>query len=138
MAKYNLSEKKAKNPDYINTLSVELVDKLYEQILLKFVVEKKHHDPSYSAAKMAKEIGTNPRYISAVINLRYHDNFSQLINDFRINEAKYMLTDRHFRNESVEVIARTTGFSNRQSFYAAFFRRLQMTPAEYRSKNTQE
>lgn len=134
MAKYNLTEKKDKKPDYINTLSVQLVDSLYEQILLKLVVDKKYRDPKYSATIMAEEIGSNPRYLSAVVGLRYHDNFSQLINDFRIKEAQYMLTDKHFRKHTIEEIANAVGFANRQSFYAAFYRRHKITPADYREK----
>ena len=36
---------------------------------------------------------------------------------------------------TMEEIALTVGFSNRQSFYAAFYKRLGITPREYRQKN---
>ena len=87
MAKYNITEKKKKEATYISALSTALVEEIYEKILLKFVIEKKYRDPEYTAAKMAEEIGCNARYISAVVHLRYRDNFSQLINEFRIKEA---------------------------------------------------
>lgn len=135
MAKYNLTEKKEKKPVYLGALSIELVDSLYEKILLKFVVEKKYRDPEYSAAKMADELGSNARYISAVVNLRYRDNFSQLINDFRIKEAMYMLADRHFKKTTAEEISKIVGFANRQCFYAAFYRRMKITPSEFRRKH---
>ena len=115
MAKYNITEKKKKDAAYITTLSTSLVETIYEKILLKFVVEKKYRDPKYSAARMADEIGYNVRYISAVVHLRYRDNFSQLINDFRIKEAMYMITDKHFANLKMEEIAHATGFANRQT-----------------------
>ena len=89
MAKYNITEKKKKEAAYTTALSTTLVEEIYEKILLKFVVEKKYRDPAYTAAKMAEEIGYNARYISAVVHLRYRDNFSQLINDFRIKEAMF-------------------------------------------------
>ena len=57
MAKYNITEKKKKEAAYITALSTALVEEIYEKILLKFVVEKKYRDPSYTAAKMAEEIG---------------------------------------------------------------------------------
>ena len=136
MAKYNITERKKKEASYIGALSTSLVEEIYEKILLKFVVEKKYRDPEYTAAKMAEEIGCNARYISAVVHLRYHDNFSQLINDFRIKEAMYMITDRHFADLKMEDIALATGFANRQCFYSAFFRKNGMTPLEYRAQNT--
>jgi AraC-like DNA-binding protein len=135
MAKYNITERKKKEASYIGALSTSLVEEIYEKILLKFVVEKKYRDPEYTAAKMAEEIGCNARYISAVVHLRYRDNFSQLINDFRIKEAMYMITDRHFADLKMEDVAKATGFANRQCFYSAFFRKNGMTPLEYRALN---
>lgn len=135
MAKYNITERKKKEASYIGALSTSLVEEIYEKILLKFVVEKKYRDPEYTAAKMAEEIGCNARYISAVVHLRYRDNFSQLINDFRIKEAMYMITDKHFADLKMEDVARATGFANRQCFYSAFFRKNGMTPLEYRAQN---
>jgi AraC-like DNA-binding protein len=135
MAKYNITERKKKEATYIGALSTTLVEDIYEKILLKFVVEKKYRDPEYTAAKLAEEIGCNARYISAVVHLRYRDNFSQLINDFRIKEAMYMITDKHFADLKMEDVARATGFANRQCFYSAFFRKNGMTPLEYRAQN---
>lgn len=135
MSKYNITERKKKEASYIGALSTSLVEEIYEKILLKFVVEKKYRDPEYTAAKLAEEIGCNARYISAVVHLRYRDNFSQLINEFRIKEAMYMITDRHFADLKMEDIAKATGFANRQCFYSAFFRKNGMTPLEYRALN---
>jgi AraC-like DNA-binding protein len=136
MAKYNITEKKKKEAAYTTALSTTLVEEIYEKILLKFVVEKKYRDPAYTAAKMAEEIGYNARYISAVVHLRYRDNFSQLINDFRIKEAMYMITDRHFADMKMEEIAHATGFANRQCFYSAFYRKCGMTPSDYRLQHS--
>ena len=135
MSKYNITERKKKEASYIGALSTSLVEEIYEKILLKFVVEKKYRDPEYTAARLAEEIGCNARYISAVVHLRYRDNFSQLINEFRIKEAMYMITDRHFADLKMEDIALATGFANRQCFYSAFFRKNGMTPLEYRALN---
>ena len=135
MAKYNLTEKKMKAPLYRTLLNSEMVEELYERIMSKFIVEKKYRDPEYSAQKLAIELGTNTRYISAVINLRYQDNYSQMVNEFRIKDAMYLLKDKHSQKMTMEEIALTVGFSNRQSFYAAFYKRLGITPREYRQKN---
>lgn len=136
MPKYNITVRKKKDATYISALSTTLVEKIYEEILLKFVVEKKYRQQDYSAAKMAEELGYNTRYISAVIHLRYRDNFSQLINDFRIREAMYMLSNRHFVKMNMEDIAKSTGFASRQCFYSAFFRKNGMTPLDYRTEHS--
>ena len=135
MAKYNLTEKKQKTPLYRSLLKMETVDDIYQQIMAKFIVEKKHRDCNYSAKKMAEELNTNVRYISAIVNLRYQDNYSQMVNEFRIKEAMYMLKDRRYLNMTIEDIALAVGFQNRQCFYVAFYKRVGITPREYRMTN---
>ena len=136
--KYNLTEKKQKNPLYRTLVNPQLVEELYQKIMAKFVVEKKYKDPEYSAQKLAKELDTNSRYISAVINLRFQDNYSQMVNEFRIKDAMYMLKDKHCMRMSMEDIASQVGFSNRQSVYAAFYKRTGCTPRDFRMKAINE
>ena len=132
MPKYNITEKKTKTPQYRSSLSEELIDELFQKIMEKFIVEKKYRDPKYSAKTMADELGTNTRYISAAINVRNQDNYSQLVNEFRIKEARHLLSDHRYISMKMEDIGIQVGFANRQSFYAAFFRRLGVSPLEYR------
>ncbi len=134
MAKYNITEKKAKAPLYHSMLSETLIDELFQKIMEKFIVEKKYRDPKYTAKAMAEELKTNTRYISAAINVRNRDNYSQLVNEFRIKEAMHMLSDPRYADMKMEDIGITVGFANRQSFYAAFFKRLGTTPSEYRKQ----
>ena len=135
MAKYNLTEKKQKTPLYRSLLKLETVDEVYQKIMAKFIVEKKYRECNYSANKMAEELNTKVRYISAIINMRYQDNYSQMVNEFRIKEAMYMLKDRRYLNMNIEDIALAVGFQNRQCFYVAFYKRVGITPREYRITN---
>ena len=125
MGKYNLTEKKEKNAAYRSLVRAELVDDLYEKILKVFVVDKKYRDPNYSAKKLAEELNTNTRYISAVVNIRFHQNYSSLVNEYR-------LTDKRYLDKTMEEISAMVGFANRQSFYAAFYKILGTTPRGYR------
>ena len=134
MPKYNITEKTEKDASYRMHLRSELVDDLYEKIQQKLIIEKKYREPKYSAQVLARELQTNTRYISAVVNLRYQKNYSSLVNDLRISEALYLLIDHRYIDKSVEDIAHMVGFTNRQSFYAAFFRVKGITPREYRMK----
>ena len=65
---YNLREKKEKTAAYRSLLRPELADDLYDKILNIVVVQKKYKDPDYSAKDLAKELKTNTRYLSAVVN----------------------------------------------------------------------
>lgn len=132
MGKYNLQELKPKEAKYRSLVSPEMMDKLQEGILKIIVMDKKYKDKEYSAKMLADDLGTNTRYISAVVNTRFHQNFTSLVNSYRINDAMSMLTDKRCMDMNMGEIADMVGFANRQSFYAAFFKFKGMTPRDYR------
>lgn len=138
MAKYNIMKKEKKDATYHMQVRAELMDELYEKILQKFVVEKKYRDPDYSAKQLATDLNTNTRYISAVINLRFQQNYSNMVNEHRIREALFLLVDPRHAEKTIEQIGEMVGFSNRQSFYAAFFRFKGVTPKEYREQQIEK
>ena len=133
---YNIREKQEKNAAYRSLIRAELADELYEKILNIIIIGKRYRDKSFSAKELAKELDTNTRYISAVINSRFGTNFSCLINEYRIKEAQHKLTDKRFSDMTIEEIGTMVGFANRQSFYAAFYRIAGETPNNYRKKHT--
>ena len=129
---YNIKERKIKNAIYRSLIRPELADTLYDKIVNIIVVQKKYRDPDYSAKKLATELQTNTRYLSAVINSRFGTNYSCLVNEYRIKDALHLLTDKRYADKNVEDVSTMVGFSNRQSFYAAFYRVMGVTPREYR------
>ena len=132
MAKYNITEIKPKAALYRSFVSPELMDQLKDQILEKILIEKKYKEKDYSAKKLAEDLGTNSRYISAVVNVKFHMNYTSFVNKYRVEEAMTLLADKRYANLTIEQISDMVGFSNRQSFYASFFRVLGITPRDYR------
>ena len=135
MAKYNITEKKEKEAAYRTLVSPRLMDELKEKIIDIILVQKKFKDKEYSAKKLAEELGTNTRYISAVVNVRFHMNYTSFVNKFRVEEAMALLTDKRFMDLNMEEISDMVGFSNRQSFYASFFKFNGITPREYKIRH---
>lgn len=132
---YNLREEKEKNAAYRSLIKPALADELYDKILNIIVAQKKYKDPDYSAKKLAKELKTNTRYLSAIVNSRFGMNYCSLINKYRIQEALHLLTDKRYVDSNVEEISAMVGFANRQSFYAAFYKNVGITPTDYRKKH---
>ncbi len=133
---YNIREKQEKNAAYRSLIRAELADELYERILNIIVIEKRYRNKDFSAKELAKELNTNTRYISAVINSRFNTNFSCLVNEYRIKEAMHRMTDKRYANMTIEEIGTIVGFANRQSFYASFFRVMGETPNNYRKRHS--
>ena len=132
MTKYNITEKKEKEAHYRSLVNPKLMDEMKDRILNIIVMQKKYKEKDYSAKKLAEELGTNTRYISAVVNVRFHMNYTSFVNKFRIEEAMAILVDRRYQKLRIEEVSDMVGFSNRQSFYASFFKLMGMTPRDYR------
>ena len=128
MGKYNIVEIKEKKAAYRSLVSPKMMDRMQEQIMDIIVMQKKYRDKDYSAKKLAEEIGTNTRYISAVVNVRFHTNY----NKYRIEDAMSILVDKRYQDLTMEEVSDMVGFSNRQSFYASFYRIVGITPRDYR------
>jgi AraC-like DNA-binding protein len=81
---------------------------------------------------LAEDLGTNTRYISAVVNVRFHMNYTSFVNKYRIEEAMTILVDKRYQTLRMEEVSDMVGFANRQSFYASFYKIMGITPCEYR------
>ena len=132
MAKYNITEKREKEAAYRSLVSPRLMDEMQEKIMNIVVMQKKYRDKDYSAKRLAEDLGTNTRYISAVVNVRFHMNYTSFVNKYRIDEAMTILVDRRYQDLRMEEVSDMVGFANRQSFYASFFKIMGITPREYR------
>ena len=134
MAKYNLPEKKERDANYRALVSPAVMDELKERIMDVVVMQKKFKDKNYSARQLAQDLGTNSRYVSAVVTVRFRMNYTTFINKYRIEEAMSILTDKRYEDLRMEQVSDMVGFSNRQSFYASFYKFTGITPKEYRTK----
>ena len=134
MEKYNIKEEKVKDAAYRSMIRPELADDLKEKIYKVLVTNKKYRDPSYTAKKLASEINTNTRYISAVVNVKFGMNYSNFVNKYRIEDAVKVLANKQFRDLTMDEVSEMVGFANRQSFYAAFYRMKEITPRAYKNQ----
>ena len=132
MAKYNITEKKEKEAAYRTLVNPQLMDEMKEKILDIIVMKKKYKDKDYSAKKLAEDLGTNTRYISAVVNVRFHMNYTSFVNKFRIEEAMTILTDRRYQDLNMEEVSDMVGFAHRPSVDASVDKIMNMTPRDYR------
>lgn len=81
---------------------------------------------------MQKKLETNSTYLSKTINQYKNKNFSQYINDLRIEDTITRLReDKKFRNYSIKAIAEEVGFSNSESFSKAFFKKTGYQPSYF-------
>lgn len=124
----------AVKPSY-SRIKDDVADSLFVEIVKKIGAEKLYRKPEYSAHQLAKDLGTNPRYVSVVIALHTGSNYNALVNGYRLRDACRMLRSSRYKRYSIEEIGLMCGFSSRQAFYMAFHRERHETPRQYRIKN---
>ncbi len=104
-------------------------------LLLKIEKEELYKDYTITLPELARILSVPQHYLSMIINLNLGKNFSEFMNDYRIDEACRMLRDEKYASESVQSIAYTSGFNSISVFYTCFKEHTGVTPTEYRKKN---
>jgi len=82
---------------------------------------------------LSEALKENPHYVSQVISQELNTSFYELINRYRIEQAKRLL--RESPEESVLAIAMNVGFNSKSAFHAAFRRCTGATPSDFRGSS---
>ena len=107
-----------------------------EQILLKKLAKFENSDnylnQKISLTTLSKQLETNTKYLSEVINKNKEKNFNSYINDLRINYILIKLkTEQKYRNYKVTSLAEECGFASHNTFVAAFRSVTGLSPASF-------
>lgn len=93
-----------------------------------------HYRENISLNTIGTDLGYSPKYVSLCLAEVEGMNLLYLVNSFRADYAKTLLTTTAYRMID---IALECGYTNERSFYRAFMQTTGMTPGEYRrSKHT--
>ena len=113
-------------------------ERLLKDLYRLFVEEKVFLNQDLSLNELAKRLGVNKATLSHTINMRMNRNFPTLLNEYRIEEAVQLLTDKKTGSYKMEVIGEMCGYRNRQVFHSAFKRETGLTPVQFRELMTNE
>ena len=90
-------------------------------------------DPSLSLAKLAKQLGTTPHYVSQVLNEEVGKTYFEYISQFRVDKARKLLVDPTTRYFTIEEIAERSGYLSKSAFNTAFKKTTGTTPGAFRN-----
>lgn len=108
--------------------ATQITEALHQVILQK----KSYKNPNLKLNDIAKEIQVSSHKLSQFLNDNLGKSFAQFINEFKVEEAKRMLKEKH--QYTLEAIGFDSGFSSKSTFYAAFKKIEGKTPAEYKKQ----
>ncbi|MEQ9745639.1 helix-turn-helix domain-containing protein [Pectobacterium actinidiae] len=89
-------------------------------------------DPSMTLQRLSRRMGIPLRRLSETINRVHGRNFSQVMNEYRIEEAKRLLSQTDAR---ITDIMLESGFQTKSNFNREFLRLTGMSPSVWRSQH---
>ncbi|MEX0987343.1 MAG: AraC family transcriptional regulator [Bacteroidales bacterium] len=93
--------------------------------------EKPYLDRELTISDVASDLKIPRHFITEVINNHMGKNFYYLINEYRVEEFKYRLTDPRYKNLTILAIAYDSGFNSKSAFNTVFKDLTGMTPSLY-------
>jgi AraC-like DNA-binding protein len=112
-------------------ISIKMRDKLIDQI----ESDKLYLDNELRLATLSQATGFSTHQISELINAG-GENFADLINRYRVNEAQRLLKTLEGESMSTTQIGYASGFNNKSSFYKHFKKITGMSPMQFRTKES--
>lgn len=119
----------------LKILSSDFKEKLTDSINILIFEEKIFTDSNINIVTFAKRCNVPIYILRQFLNQHYGKSFTDFINEFRIEEAKKLLSGPEWQKYSVEIIAQMCGFNSRSFFYRIFKKRTGVSPLEYIKRN---
>ena len=96
--------------------------------------DKIYLDSELNEQQFAEALSLQPYLLSRLINQHLGKSFSELINEYRINEAKEILITEKGRKMTIYAVALDSGFRSESVFYAHFKKKTGVTPSQYKKR----
>ncbi len=109
-------------------------NKYYLTVLLNLMNnEKLYKDNMISLSKLAGKMNTTTHIVSQVINDNFQKSFYELLSNYRIEEAKNMISDKSNKFHISE-IAFEVGYNSLSAFNNAFKKETGKTPSQFKNE----
>ncbi len=138
LSEYSFIKDKVRPKYSSSSLTKEDGDYLVQKINAVLEQNKYYKDPDFNLSSFAEKLGVPKYRISQALNAFSEKSFSELINEFRIEEAKERLVEKSSSHLKLEAIGEEVGFRNKVSFYKNFKKLVGSSPGEYREDHVKK
>jgi AraC-like DNA-binding protein len=114
-------------------IDVRSSKQLFEELYQLVTSEKLFLESSLSLQQVSYRMGIPAREVSQLVNENTATNFSNWVNEFRVQEARQRLTSEQYQDYKIAAIAFDCGFNTLSSFNSIFKAKTGQTPSEYRT-----
>lgn len=124
--------KAVKNKNF--RLDPEKTEKCLKHLGYLLEVKKIYKDETLSLLSLSKMLSIPSYKLSQIINVKLNKKFFELINSYRIEEAKRQLKDPSKRHLTILEIAYEVGFGSKVAFYNSFKKFTGETPLQFKNR----
>ncbi len=110
------------------SITTKQIETLEREIRKLFDIEKIFLNPNLDLDYLANKLKTNRVYVSYIFNTIIKMSFNEMLNKYRINEAKKLLILNN-KKFTIEAIAQESGFKNKVTFNRNFKSITGVTPS---------
>lgn len=115
-----------------STLKADDAENYLVKIIDLMETEKPYLDKNLTLDKLAGRLMLSPPHLSQLINERFHKNFTDFINQYRVEEFKRRLADPLNDRFTMVAIAEDSGFNSKSTFNSTFKKHTNLTPSEFK------
>ncbi|CAH0993053.1 HTH-type transcriptional activator RhaS [Sinobacterium norvegicum] len=115
-----------------SAMDESVLSELWRQLEQLMTEQKPFLSDDLTLPQLAESMALSPHDLSQLINTQSGANFYELINRYRIEAAKQLLSDADQRQRKMTDIAESVGFKSQSSFYNQFKKYCQMTPRQFK------
>jgi len=121
------------NLQKLNITDVKISD-IVSKIIMAMENEKAYQETELSLQSLAEKLGCPPYQVSQAINDGMNKNFYDLVNSYRVEEAKRLLLQPKNRNYTVLAVGFEAGFNSKTTFNTVFKKFTGLTPTDFRER----
>lgn len=113
----------------------EKIDSLVQQIVVLMEREKLYQETELTLQQLAARLDVPTYQVSQALNEGLKKNFYDVVNGYRVEEAKRLLLDARNKNYTILSVGFEAGFNSKTTFNTVFKKFTGLTPTEFRGRD---
>ncbi len=124
-----------KYPNYkIPTEKSDKQHELFKKINNYIIEQKKYLDPYLGLDSLSDDLNVSSGHLSFLINTYSDHNFSDFINELRIDQVKKLIMEKEYIDYTIVSIGLESGFNSKSTFYSAFKKFTSLSPTQFKKE----
>ena len=115
----------------IKVLSID-GDSVENKLSDLMTIQEIYRNKKLTLSNVAALLSVKEQDLSSFINDKYMKNFSEFINEYRINKVKQLIETDLSQKYTMSALAEQAGFNSKSSFNSIFKKQTGITPTEYK------